>query len=128
MRASMELIWWIGRNYPVGRRLDRHGAAGVSRDNHHSWRARSFIELMLGPEKSIGWGTIAVLVLLTLGVVRDSIFSAVTSVRNISAPPSGECSARCSEALIGHFLRDRRIICWPGDWRDRRSNSSPANE
>ena len=31
----------------------------------------------------------------------------------------GNVRRYCFGALIGIFLRDRRIVCWTGDWRDR---------
>ena len=50
--------------------------------------------IMLGPDKSIGWHTIIVLVLLTLAFVRVRFSRLAISARNISAQRNGERSAR----------------------------------
>ena len=49
--------------------------------------------IMLGPDKSIGWHTIIVLVLLTLATYGLDVLAAI-SARNISAQRNGERLAR----------------------------------
>ena len=75
--------------------------------------------MMLGPEKSIGWGTIAVLVLLTVASYALDFLSGYFGARYFGATKWGMFGALL-RSRNRYLLRDRRIICWTGDWRGRR--------
>ena len=59
---------------PVRRRLDRHASLPVFPGTIIILAGALLHRMMLGPEKSIGWGTIAVLVLLDSRDRMRSIF------------------------------------------------------
>jgi uncharacterized protein YqgC (DUF456 family) len=65
--------------------------------------------IMLGPDKSVGWYTILVLVLLTLATYGlDVLADEMGNVR------------RDSRRTGRVVLRPDRPVRWSGDWRDRR--------
>ena len=89
--------------------------------------------IMLGPEKSIGWGTVAVLVLLTVGSYALDFLSGYFGARFFGATKWGMFGALLGAvigiffglaglfvgpvigAVAGEFIAGKRMIsCWPG--------------
>ncbi|PYJ72137.1 MAG: hypothetical protein DME72_08595, partial [Verrucomicrobia bacterium] len=71
--------------------------------------------IMLGPEKSIGWRSIAVLSLLTLATYALDFLSGYFG----RSDEMGN-DRRCSRCTDRRLFRNRRIACRAGDWRNCR--------
>src|SRR6476660_9315110 len=65
--------------------------------------------LMLGPEKGIGWRTIAILVLLTLATYALDFLSGYFGARFFGATRWGMFGAMLG-ALLGEFIAGKRMI------------------
>jgi uncharacterized protein len=100
--SNMELLWWF-----VTIVLFAVGVIGtvipVFPGTIIILAAALLHRLMLGPEKSVGWGTIAILVLLTLASYALDVFAGYFGAKHFGATKWGTFGAALG-ALVGVFF------------------------